>query len=228
MSHYCRPHGPRHTRLLCPSLSLRVCSNSCLLNWSCPPTISSSLAPFSFCLQSFKAWGSFPVNQLFPSSGQSIGASAKLLPVNIQGWFPLGVTGLISLQFKGLSKVYSSTTVWKHLYFGLQPSLLVQPTHLHMTTGKTIVLTIWTFVCKMMPLLFNTLSRFVIASLVAQMVKNLPVMQETWVWSLGLEDLLEKGMATDSSILAWRISSTEEPGRLLSMGIMKSQTWPRD
>ena len=123
MSHSQRPHGLQHARLLCPPLSLRVCSNSCRLSRSCHPTISSSPAPFSFCLQSFKAWGSFPVNQLFPSDGQSIGASAKLLPVNIQGWFPLRLTGLISLQFKGLSKVYSSTKIWKHLFFGLQPSL---------------------------------------------------------------------------------------------------------
>ena len=123
MSHSWRPHGLWHIRLLRPPLSLRVCSNSCLLNRSCHPTISSSLAPLSFCLQSFKAWVSFPVNQLFPSSGQSIGASAKLLPVNIHSWFPLGLTSLISLQFKGLSKVYSSITVWKHLFFGLQPSL---------------------------------------------------------------------------------------------------------
>ena len=229
MSYTLQPQGLKHTRLPCPSSSPRACSNSYPLSGWFHPTISSSIFPFSSCLQFFPS-GSFPISWFFASGGQSIGASAlaSVFPMDIQGSFPLGLTGLISLQFKGLSKVYSSTTVWKHLYFGLQPSLLVQPTHLHMTTGKTIVLTIWTFVCKMMPLLFNTLSRFVIASLVAQMVKNLPVMQETWVWSLGLEDLLEKGMATDSSILAWRISSTEEPGRLLSMGIMKSQTWPRD
>ena len=164
MSHYCRPHGPRHTRLLCPSLSLRVCSNSCLLNWSCHPTISSSLAPFSFCLQSFKAWGSFPVNQLFPSSGQSIGASAKLLPVNIQGWFPLGLTGLISLESKGLSRVFFSTTIWKISSLAL--SLLYGPiSHPYIATGKAKALTIWTFISKVMSVLFNILSRFVIAFL---------------------------------------------------------------
>ena len=92
-------HGLQHTRLLCPSPSPRVCSNSCPLSWWRHPTISSSVIPFS-CLQSFPTSGSFPVNQLFSSGGQSIGASASasVLPMNVQGWFPLGSTGLISLQ----------------------------------------------------------------------------------------------------------------------------------
>ena len=98
------PHGLQHARLPYPSLSPRVCSNSCLLSRWCYLT-SSSATPFSFCLQSFPALGSFPVSQLFTSGGQSINikALATVLPMNIQGWFPLGLTGLISLLPKGLS-----------------------------------------------------------------------------------------------------------------------------
>ena len=113
----------------CPaSLSSTIsqnCLNSCSLNWWCHPNISSSVARFSRCPQSFPASGSFPVNWLFASDGQSIGASASasVLPVNIQGWFPLGLTGLISLQSKGLPRIFSSTTVRKHYFFGTQPSL---------------------------------------------------------------------------------------------------------
>ena len=109
-------HGLQHTRLPCPSLSPRVCSNSCQLSRWCHPTISPSAVPFSFCPQSFPASGSFPMSWLFTSSGQSIGvsASASALPMTIQGWFPLWLTGLISLQSKGLSKVFSNTTVQKH------------------------------------------------------------------------------------------------------------------
>ena len=93
-------HGLQHTRLLCPSLFPWACSNSCPLTQWCHPTIASSVIPFSSCPQSFPASGSFPVNQLFSSGGQSIGASASasVLPMNVQGWFPLGSTGLISLQ----------------------------------------------------------------------------------------------------------------------------------
>ena len=117
------PHGPRHAKLPCPSLSPKVCSNSCPFSQWCHPTISSSVAPFSSCLQSFPASGSFPMCWLFASGGESIRASASVLPVSIQGWFPLGLTGLISLLSKGLSRVFSSTTVWKHQFFGTQPSL---------------------------------------------------------------------------------------------------------
>ena len=107
--------------------------------------------PFSSCLPSFPASGSFLMSWLFTSGGQSIGvsASASVLPMNIQGWFPLGWTGLISLQSKGLSRVFSSTTVWRHLFFGTQP-FYVQLSHLYMTVGKAIALTIWTFVGKVM------------------------------------------------------------------------------
>ena len=118
------PHGLEHTRLPCPSLSPEVCSNSCPLSQWCHPTISSSVIPFSSCLQSFPESGSFQMSQLFTSAGQSIGASASasVLPMNIQDWFPLRLTGLISLQSKGLSKVFSRTTIWKHQFFGAQPS----------------------------------------------------------------------------------------------------------
>ena len=114
---YCsRPRGLQHTSFPHPSLSPGVCSNSYLLSWWCHPTISPSATPFSSCPQSFPAWGSFPVSWLSTSGGQSIGASAlaSVLPMNIQGWFPLGWTGLISLLSKGLSRVFSSTTVQKH------------------------------------------------------------------------------------------------------------------
>ena len=100
----CDPHGLQHARLPCPSLSLIVCSNPCSLSLWCYLTISSSAAPFSFCLQSFPVSGSFPVNRIFTSGGQSIAASASVsvLPVNIQDWFPLGLTGLMSRSDKYL------------------------------------------------------------------------------------------------------------------------------
>ena len=103
----------------------QTCSNSCPLSQWCLPTISSFIIPFSSCLQSFPASGSFPVSQFFASGGQSIGASAStsVLRMNIQDWFPLGLTGWVSLQSKGLSRVFSNTTVQKHQFFGTQPSL---------------------------------------------------------------------------------------------------------
>ena len=113
------PHGLQHARLPCPSPTPRACSNSCPLSWWYHPTISSPVVPFSPCLQSFPASGSFQMSQLFASGGQSIGASASVsvLPVNIQDWFPLGLTSLISLQSKELSRVFSNITVqnpiWK-------------------------------------------------------------------------------------------------------------------
>ena len=104
-------HGLQHARLLCPSLSPGVCSNSCSLSQWCYPTISSSVTHFSSCRQSSPASGSFLMHWLFASGGQSVGASPLVLPMNIQSWFPLGLTGRISLQSKGLSRVFSSTTV---------------------------------------------------------------------------------------------------------------------
>ena len=119
-----RPHGLQHARLPCPSPTPGVYSNSCPLSEWCHPTISSSVIPLSSHLQSSPASGSFQISQLFASGSQSIGvsASASVLPVNIQDWFPLGWTGWISLQSKGLSRVFN-TTVQKHQFFGTQLSL---------------------------------------------------------------------------------------------------------
>ena len=137
----CR-HGLQHTRLPCPSPTPRAYSNSCPLNRWCHPTISSSVVPFSSCLKSFPASGSFPVSQFFTSGGQSIGvsASASVLPMNIQDWFPLGWTGWISLLSKGLSRVFQhhsseASILWHSAFF------MVQLSHPCMTTGNTIALT---------------------------------------------------------------------------------------
>ena len=124
------PHGLQYARLPCPSPSPRACSNSCPLSWWCHPTVSSSIIPFSSCLQSFPASGSFLMSQLFASGGQSIGTSVSFLPINIQDWFPLGLTGLISLLSEGLSRVFSNTTIQKHPFFGAQPSLWSN-SHIH-------------------------------------------------------------------------------------------------
>ena len=124
--------GLLHTRLFCPSPSPEVCSNSGPLNQLCHPIISSSVIPFSYCLQSYPASRSFLMIRLFSSRDQSTRASvlASVLPVNIQGWFPLGLTCLISLQSKGLSRVFSNTTVQKHQFLGTQLSLWTN-THIH-------------------------------------------------------------------------------------------------
>ena len=118
-----RPHGLQHIRLPCPSPTSGY-SNSCPLSWWCRPTILSSVVPFSSRLQSFPGSGSLQMSQFFPSGGQSIGVStsASVLPMNTQDWSPLGWTGWISLQPKGLSRVFSNTTVQKHQFFGAQPS----------------------------------------------------------------------------------------------------------
>ena len=113
-----QPHGLQHAKFPCPLPTPRAYSNSCPSSWWCHPTISSSVVPFFSCLQSFPASGSFLINQLFATGGQSIGASASVLPMNIRDWFPLGWTGLISLQSKGLSRIFSNTTVQKHQFFG--------------------------------------------------------------------------------------------------------------
>ena len=132
MSDSLQPHGLKHTRLPCPSPTPGACLNPCPSSRWCPPTISSSVVPFSSSLQSFPASGSFPMSQFFTSGGQSIGAaaSASVLPMNIQDWFPLGWTGLISFQSKGLSRVFSSSTVQKHHVFGAQLSLWSN-SHIH-------------------------------------------------------------------------------------------------
>ena len=123
-----RPHGLQHTRLPCPSPTPGAGSNSGPSSWWCHPTISYSVVPFSSCLQSFPASGSFPMSQFFTSGGQSSGdsVSASVLPMNIQDWFPLGWTGWISLQSNGILRVFSNTTVQNH--HSLTFSLLYGPT----------------------------------------------------------------------------------------------------
>ena len=164
-----RPHRLQHARLPCPSPTPRVYSNSCPLSQWCHSTISSSVIPLSSCLQSFPASGSFPMSQFFASGGQSIraSASASVLPMNIQDWFPLEWTDWISLQSKGLSRVFSNTTVQKHQFLdtpvpvqslsrvqlfatprAAAAFLIVQLSHPYMTPGKAISLTRWPFVGK--------------------------------------------------------------------------------
>ena len=150
------PHELQHARLPCPLPSPGVCSNSCPLSRWCHPTISSSVIPFSSCLQSFAASGPFPVSWLFTSDDQGIGASASasVLPVNIQGWFPLGLTGLISLLSKGLTSLFQHHSS-KASIFWCSAFFMVQLSRLYMTTGKAIPLTIQTFVSKEMSLFFQ-------------------------------------------------------------------------
>ena len=159
------PHELQHTRLPCPSPTPGDCSNSCPSRLWCHPTISSSAVPFSSCLQCCPASESFPMSQFFPSGGQSIAVSAStsVLPMNIQDWFPLFWFDLFAVQgtLESLFQHHSSkaSILWCSAFF------MVQLSHPHMTTGKTIGLTIWTFVGKLMSLLFNMLSRLVIALL---------------------------------------------------------------
>ena len=125
-------HGLKHTRLPYPSPTPGACSDSCPSGWWCHPAISSPVVPFSSCPQSFPASGSFQRSQLFASGGQSIGISASksVLPMDTQDWSPLGWNGWISLQSKGLSRVFSNTTVQKHQFFGAQVSLWFN-SHIH-------------------------------------------------------------------------------------------------
>ena len=132
ISNFLQTCGLQHARLLCPSPTPRACLNSCPSSQWCHSTISSSAVPFSSLLQSFPALGSFPLSHFFASGGQSIAASAPalVLPRNTQDWSPLGWTGWISLQFKGLSRVFPNTTVQKHQFFGAQLSLWSN-SHIH-------------------------------------------------------------------------------------------------
>ena len=132
MSNSLGPHRLQHAWLPCPSPTPGTCSNSCPSTRWCHTTISSSVIPFSSCLQSFRASGFFPVSQFFASGGQSIGVSVStsVPPMNTQDWSPLGWTGWISLQSKGLSRVFSNTTVQKHPFFGAQLSLWSN-SHIH-------------------------------------------------------------------------------------------------
>ena len=157
VSNSLRPQGLQHARPPCPSPA--IYPNSCPLNRWCHPAISSSVVPFSSCLQSFPASGSFQMSQFLTSGGQSIGASASatVLPMNIQDWFLLGWTGWISLLSKGLSSLLQhhsskASILWRSAFF------IVQLSHPYMTTGKTKALARWTFVGKVNSLLFNMLS----------------------------------------------------------------------
>ena len=145
MSNCLRPHGLQHARHPCPSPFPGAYSNSCPLSWWCRPTISSSVVPFSSCLQSFPVSGSFLMSQLFTSGGQSIQASAStsVLPMNIQDWFPLGLTSLI-LKSKRLSRFFSQQFSSKASVLHHSAFFMVQLSHPYMTTGKTIAFTIWT------------------------------------------------------------------------------------
>ena len=148
MSDSLRPHELQHARPPCPSPTPGVYSNSRPASQWCHPAISSSVFPFSSCPQSLPASGSFPISQLFASGGQSIGVSASVLvlPMNTQDWSPLGWTDWISLQSKGLSRVFSNTTFQKHQFFWRSAFFTVRLSHPYMTTGKTIALTRRTFV----------------------------------------------------------------------------------
>ena len=127
-----RPHGLQHAIPPCPSPTSWVYSNSCPLSWWCHPTISSSVIPFSYCIQFFPASGSFQMSQFFTSGGQSIGvsASALVLPMTVQDWFALGWTCWISLQSRGFWRVFSSTTVQRPQFYDTQ-SFLIVSSHIH-------------------------------------------------------------------------------------------------
>ena len=158
------PHGLQHARLLCHSPTPGACSNSCPSKWWYYPTISSSVIPFSTCLQSLPASGSFPRSQFFESDGQTIGVSAStsVLPMNIQDWLPLGLTGLISQgTLKSLLQNHSS----KASILQCSAFFIVQLSHPYNIAGKITALTRWTLVGKVMSLLFNMLLRLVIAFL---------------------------------------------------------------
>ena len=163
MSDSLQPHELQHARTPCPSPTPGVHSDSCPSSQWCHPTISSSVIPFSSCPQSLPASESFPMSQLFAWGGQSIGvpALASFLPKNTQGWPPLEGTGWISLQSKGLARVFSTTTVQKHQFFGAQLSSQSNSL-IHTWPLEKLALTTRTFVDKVMSLLFNMLSRLVI------------------------------------------------------------------
>ena len=166
MSDSLRLHEPEHTRPPCPSPTPGVHPNPCPLSQWCHPTISSSVVPLSSCPQSFPTSGSFQMSQLFASGGQSIGvpASTSVLPMNTQDWSPLGWTGWISLKSKGLSRVFSNTTVQKHQFFSAQLSLWSN-SHIHTLHWKNYSFDYRTFVGKVTSLLLNMLSRLVITFL---------------------------------------------------------------
>ena len=167
MSGSSRTNGLQHARPPCPSPTPRVYSNSCLLSQWMHPIIWSSVVPFSSHLQSFPGSKSFQMSQLFASGDRSIGAStlATVLPMNIQGWCPLGLTGLISFAVQGTLKGFLQHHSLKASILRQPDFLIVQLSQPYMKTKETKALTIWTFVSKVMTLIFNILSRFVIAFL---------------------------------------------------------------
>ena len=181
MSHSLQPHGPKHARLPCPSPTPGACSNSGPSSWWCHPTISSSVILFFSCLQSFPASGCFPMSYLCTSGGQNIGVSASVFPMNSQDWFPLGWTGWISLQSKGLSRVFSNTTVQKYQFFSTQLSLWPN-SHIHTWLLEK---PIQTFISRVRSLFFNTLPRFVIAFLPRSRCLLISWLQSPlqWFWS---------------------------------------------
>ena len=162
MSNCLWPHGKQHARLPSPSPTPGASSNSCPSSRWCHPTFSSSVIPLSTCLLSFPASGSFPMSQFFASGDQSTGvsASASVIPMDIQDWFPLGLTGFISLQSKGLSRVFSNTTFQKHQFFSVQLSLWSN-SHIHTWLLEKPYL----WLAKEMSLLLNTLYMLITAFL---------------------------------------------------------------
>ena len=194
MSDSLQPHALQHARLPYPLPTPRAYSNSCPLSQWCHPTISSSVVPFSSCLQSFPASGSFPMSQLFTSGGQSTGVSSSVsvLPVNIQDWFPLGWLDLLAVQgtLKSLPQHHSSkASILRHSAF-----FIVQFSHPYMTTGKTKALTRRTFVGKVMFCFFNMLSRLVITFLPRS--KHLLI---SWLQSPSAVTLESKKMKSDGT-----------------------------
>ena len=157
MSDSLRPHELQHAELPCPSLSPRICSNSCPLSWWCHPIILSSVVSFSSCPQSFPALGSFPMSWFLVSGSQSIGASALIIPMNIRGWFPLRLTDLI-LAIQGTLKNLLQDHGSKPSILWCSPSFMNHISHQYLTTGIIIALNIGTFVGKVMSLSFNIIS----------------------------------------------------------------------
>ena len=192
-------------RLPCPSPTPGTCSNSYTLSKWCHPTISSSVVPFSSCLQSLQASVSFPMSQLYVSGGQSVGASASasVLPMIIQDWDNLGRTGLISLQSKGLPRFFSNTIVQKHAFLWHSAFFMVQLSHPYMTTGKTVALTWQTFVSKVISLLFNMLLKLVIAFLPRSKCLLISWLQSylQWFWSPRKQSLSQFSLF--SHLFAW-------------------------
>ena len=167
MSDSLQPHGLQHTRLPCPSPAPGACSNSCPSSWWCHPTISSSVVSFSSCLQLFPASGFFPISHFFVWGDLSIGASAlaSSLPVNIQGLISFRMDWLDLLAIQGTLKSLLQHHSSKASILRPSAFFTVQLSHPYMTTGKTIALTRWTFVGKVMSLLLNMLSRLVLTFL---------------------------------------------------------------